>query len=270
MICIPFDIGSGVGDARLPDWFKLWGMEPGFQGDGSNLQDVRGPGSCALRPPLGHADGGTHVQILASLAGENSSWCIAIPFSKIPSFSCTGRNASRNRHCRLLHSYGRSSPEVSQAEGKESSWWLSLTFFLEQICFAHGGGAFPYTVGRIQHGYKVIQNNIEKHLKKDGISGAAWPLCNRLRYSPERLSWQNLDRLTCPRRCSSAAASRGLHSVQWQYLIKTQGYWRGPGDSWNGLSISPGGGADRWHLAWQGGSYITNKQQKRKDFVNIR
>jgi len=24
-----------------------------------------------------------------------------------------------------------------------------------KICFAHGGGAFPYTVGRIQHGYKV-------------------------------------------------------------------------------------------------------------------
>ncbi len=24
-----------------------------------------------------------------------------------------------------------------------------------KLCFAHGGGAFPYTVGRIQHGYKV-------------------------------------------------------------------------------------------------------------------
>ena len=24
-----------------------------------------------------------------------------------------------------------------------------------KICFAHGGGSFPYTVGRIQHGYKV-------------------------------------------------------------------------------------------------------------------
>ena len=24
-----------------------------------------------------------------------------------------------------------------------------------QVCFAHGGGAFPYTVGRVQHGYKV-------------------------------------------------------------------------------------------------------------------
>ena len=24
-----------------------------------------------------------------------------------------------------------------------------------RICFAHGGGSFPYTVGRIQHGYNV-------------------------------------------------------------------------------------------------------------------
>jgi len=24
-----------------------------------------------------------------------------------------------------------------------------------KVCFAHGGGSFPYTVGRIQHGYKV-------------------------------------------------------------------------------------------------------------------
>merc|ERR1719420_2263867 len=24
-----------------------------------------------------------------------------------------------------------------------------------KVCFAHGGGAFPYTVGRVQHGYKV-------------------------------------------------------------------------------------------------------------------
>ncbi len=24
-----------------------------------------------------------------------------------------------------------------------------------KFCFAHGGGAFPYTIGRIQHGYEV-------------------------------------------------------------------------------------------------------------------
>merc|ERR1712110_1046869 len=24
-----------------------------------------------------------------------------------------------------------------------------------KVCFAHGGGSFPYTVGRVQHGYKV-------------------------------------------------------------------------------------------------------------------
>ena len=24
-----------------------------------------------------------------------------------------------------------------------------------RVCFAHGGGAFPYTVGRIEHGYNV-------------------------------------------------------------------------------------------------------------------
>ena len=24
-----------------------------------------------------------------------------------------------------------------------------------KICFAHGGGSFPYTVGRVQHGYNV-------------------------------------------------------------------------------------------------------------------
>jgi aminocarboxymuconate-semialdehyde decarboxylase len=24
-----------------------------------------------------------------------------------------------------------------------------------KLCFAHGGGAFPYTVGRVQHGYDV-------------------------------------------------------------------------------------------------------------------
>lgn len=24
-----------------------------------------------------------------------------------------------------------------------------------KVCFAHGGGSFPYTVGRIQHGYDV-------------------------------------------------------------------------------------------------------------------
>ena len=53
-----------------------------------------------------------------------------------------------------------------------------MTFLLEQICFAHGGGAFPYTVGRIQHGYKVNKDNIEKHISKDrigikNVSGAA-------------------------------------------------------------------------------------------------
>jgi aminocarboxymuconate-semialdehyde decarboxylase len=25
-----------------------------------------------------------------------------------------------------------------------------------KLCFAHGGGAFPFTVGRIQHGYEVF------------------------------------------------------------------------------------------------------------------
>ena len=40
-----------------------------------------------------------------------------IPFSKIPSYLCLGRNASRNRHCCVLYSYGRSPSEVSQAEG---------------------------------------------------------------------------------------------------------------------------------------------------------
>ena len=29
------------------------------------------------------------------------------------------------------------------------------TFPALKICFAHGGGSFPYTAGRIQHGYKV-------------------------------------------------------------------------------------------------------------------
>ena len=24
-----------------------------------------------------------------------------------------------------------------------------------KLCFAHGGGSFPFTVGRIQHGYNV-------------------------------------------------------------------------------------------------------------------
>ena len=24
-----------------------------------------------------------------------------------------------------------------------------------KVCFAHGGGSFPYTVGRVQHGYNV-------------------------------------------------------------------------------------------------------------------
>ena len=24
-----------------------------------------------------------------------------------------------------------------------------------RVCFAHGGGSFPYTVGRIEHGYNV-------------------------------------------------------------------------------------------------------------------
>ena len=74
------------------------------------------------------------------------------------------------------------------------------------------------------------------------VSGAAWPLCDRLRYSPERFPRQDLDRLTCPRRRSSTAAGRG--------------YRRGSGDPWNGLSISPGGGPDCWHLAWQGGDYL--------------
>ena len=50
-----------------------------------------------------------------------------IPLSKIPSYlQCIGRNASRNCHCRLLYSYGRSPSEVSQAEGKDSSWWFCL------------------------------------------------------------------------------------------------------------------------------------------------
>ena len=209
------DIGGGAGDARLPDWFELRGLEPGFEGDGPDLQDLWGPGGRPLCPSLGHADGGAHVQILASLAGENSFWSIEIPFSKIPSYLCIGRNASRNRHCRLLYSYGRSPSEVPQAEGKASSWWFCVTVLFEQICFAHGGGAFPYTVGRIQHGYKVNQNNIEKHLQNDrigikNVSGAAWPLRYRLRYSPERFSGQNLDRLPCPWRCSFEAAGRGL------------------------------------------------------------
>lgn len=31
-------------------------------------------------------------------------------------------------------------------------------FFNFRFCFAHGGGAFPFTVGRIEHGYNVILN----------------------------------------------------------------------------------------------------------------
>ena len=74
------------------------------------------------------------------------------------------------------------------------------------------------------------------------VSGAAWPLCDRLRYSPERFPRQNLDRLTCPWRRSLEAAGRGDR--------------RGSGDPRNGLSVSPGGGPDCWHLAWQGGDYL--------------
>ena len=30
---------------------------------------------------------------------------------------------------------------------------VDISFF--QVCFAHGGGAFPFTVGRIEHGFNV-------------------------------------------------------------------------------------------------------------------
>ena len=31
-----------------------------------------------------------------------------------------------------------------------------------RFCFAHGGGSFPFTIGRIEHGYQVrfFQNNL--------------------------------------------------------------------------------------------------------------
>ena len=31
-----------------------------------------------------------------------------------------------------------------------------------KFCFAHGGGSFPFTIGRIEHGYQVrfFQNNL--------------------------------------------------------------------------------------------------------------
>ena len=30
---------------------------------------------------------------------------------------------------------------------------VDISFF--QVCFAHGGGAFPFTIGRIEHGFNV-------------------------------------------------------------------------------------------------------------------
>lgn len=31
--------------------------------------------------------------------------------------------------------------------------YFSIRVF--QVCFAHGGGSFPYTIGRIEHGFNV-------------------------------------------------------------------------------------------------------------------
>ena len=36
-----------------------------------------------------------------------------------------------------------------------------LRFPRLKVCFAHGGGSFPYTVGRIQHGYNVSSENMQ-------------------------------------------------------------------------------------------------------------
>ena len=36
-----------------------------------------------------------------------------------------------------------------------------LNILWTKVCFAHGGGSFPYTAARIQHGYKVTSSNME-------------------------------------------------------------------------------------------------------------
>ena len=42
------------------------------------------------------------------------------------------------------------------------------------FCFAHGGGSFPHTIGRIQHGYNCRPDLIQINLKGDNESPMKW------------------------------------------------------------------------------------------------
>ena len=45
-----------------------------------------------------------------------------------------------------------------------------------KVCFAHGGGSFPYTVGRVQHGYNVRPDlcATDCHLPPRDFLGKFW------------------------------------------------------------------------------------------------
>ena len=100
--------------------------------------DVRGSGRLAVCPPLGHGDGGPLLQVLAALAGGH---------------------ASRDRHRHLLPADGRRPPQVPCQISSSPRQLPLLRFPRLKVCFAHGGGSFPYTVGRIQHGYNVSRSD---------------------------------------------------------------------------------------------------------------
>ena len=72
-----------------------------------------------FRSSLGHGRQGAHAEILAALARRHA-----------------GRNFARD----LLDDFRRRLRAISQDL---------------RVAFAHGGGAFPFTIGRIEHGFNV-------------------------------------------------------------------------------------------------------------------
>ena len=59
-----------------------------------------------------------------------------------------------------------------------------------KVCFAHGGGSFPYTIGRIEHGFNMRPDlvatdnprNPREYLEARCTSIPGWPTTRALRY----------------------------------------------------------------------------------------
>ena len=80
-----------------------------------------------------------------------------------------------------------------------------------RVAFAHGGGAFPFTIGRIEHAF---------HVRPDLVRGRQQGRTREVIWRNGRQSRALLRRLVSPRSprrfgcCSSSSARNALHSVR--------------------------------------------------------